>query len=197
MTTHENHVAVDLDDVTVDFWPGLLEAFRFEYDVLLPQMHPWSDEAKAFAKHRLFVESGYEDWWGWLRERQWLWSTCPAVPGAIGGIARLRAAGWYVEAVTSKPKWAEHIVWEWLGDHQAPFNSVTIVAPGQDKVDFTDAGVIVDDKLETCQSFNKNGRAAVLFDRAGGYNHLDGHEPLLHYVRNWEGIIIELEGIRG
>lgn len=192
----ENHVAIDLDDVTVDFWPGVLAAFELEYDVRLPDMHPWSDEAKAFAKHLLFVESGYKDWWGWLREREWLWARFGAVPGAIGGIKRLRQAGWYVEAVTSKPVWAEHNVWKWLGHYRPAFNRVTIITNGQEKVDFTDARVIVDDKLATCVSFNEHGRGGVLFDRTGGHTDAPELGPYLRQARNWEDVIAHLEGFR-
>jgi len=200
MTTElkaKDHVAVDLDDVTVDFWGGIGAAFELEYDVAIPPMHPWSPDAVAFGKHLLFKESGFKDWWGWLREREWLWARFPPIAGAIGGIARLREAGWYVEAVTSKPKWAEHNVWKWLGHYRPPFNAVTIIDNKQSKVDFTDATVIVDDKLATCQSFNEHGRDAVLFDRHGGYDGQDVFSPFLRQAHNWEAVIAHLEGFRG
>jgi len=154
-------------------------------------------DAVAFGKHLLFKESGFKDWWGWLREREWLWARFPPIAGAIGGIARLREAGWYVEAVTSKPKWAEHNVWKWLGHYRPPFNAVTIIDNKQSKVDFTDATVIVDDKLATCQSFNEHGRDAVLFDRHGGYDGQDVFSPFLRQAHNWEAVIAHLEGFRG
>lgn len=194
-----DHVAIDLDDVTVNFWGGIAEAFELEYDVAIPPMHPWSDDAVAFGKHMLFRESGYKDWWGWLRDREWLWARFPAIPGAIGGIARLRASGWYVEAVTSKPQWAEHNVWKWLGHYRPPFHRVTIVDPKQkqEKVDFTEAQVIVDDKLATCESFNRASRGAVLFDRHHGFAVEDVGSPALRVARNWEDVIRMVEVFRG
>lgn len=163
------HVSVDLDDVVLDFFPSVLAAFKREYGVEVPfDGQPWGSMAQAFTKHEMFLESGYKSWWDWLRDREWLWATFPAVPGAIGGVKRLRAAGHYVECVTSKPEWAEHNVWKWLGKWRPAFNRVTVVTNGQRKVDFTDADVMVDDKVETCVQFAEAGRHAILFDRSGG-----------------------------
>ena len=130
--------------------PSVMETFQREYGAR-PEYdgQPWGAQATAFYKHPLLLESGYASWWDWLRDRDWLWSTFPAVEGAIGGIKRLRAAGHYVECVTSKPEWAEFNVWKWLGKWRPAFNQVTIVNTGQSKLDFTDADVIVDDKLDT------------------------------------------------
>lgn len=159
------HVAIDLDDVTVDFMPGVLHAFETEYGVKVPfNGDAWSVD--AIVKHPLLLESGYKSWWEWLKDREWLWANFSAVPGAIGGIARLRADGHYVEAVTSKPDWAEHNVWKWLGKWRPRFHRVTIVGTGQSKTGFTDAAVMVDDKLDTCVEFARDGRKGVLFDRA-------------------------------
>lgn len=197
MTTHKDHVAVDLDDVTVDFWPGIAAAFAKEYDIVLPVVHPWSDEAKKFYNHELFAASGYKDWWAWLRDNRHLWGKVfEPVPGAIGGIRRLRAAGWYVEAVTSKPQWAERSVYEFIGRYNVPFQGAVIVPPGESKLDWTDAGVIVDDKLQTCIDFNKAGRAAVLFDRVGGHIDDPNLNPFMGHARNWEDVITRMEGFR-
>lgn len=194
---NKDHVAIDLDDVTVDFWPGLAAAFELEYDVKLPPVHPWSDEAKMFYKHELLLASGYSDWWDWLRDNSHLWGRVfTPVNGAIGGIRRLRASGWYVEALTSKPEWAERSVWEFIGRYRIPFQRVTIITYPQSKVDFTDASVIVDDKLETCVEFNKDRRGAVLFDRIGGHTDAPELGFFLRHARNWEDVINNLEGFR-
>ncbi len=157
------HIAIDLDDVVLDFMPSVMAAFEREYGVR-PEYdgQPWGKQAVDFAKHPMFLESGYKSWWDWLRDREWLWATFPAIPGAIGGIKRLRASGHYVECVTSKPEWAEHNVWKWMGRWRPPFNQVTIVTNGQRKVEFTKADVIVDDKLATCREF----RRAIWFNRS-------------------------------
>jgi hypothetical protein len=190
------HVAVDLDDVTVDFWPTILRRMEEEFgvDVLSGfDGDPWGDVAVATGKHRVFAEAGYRDWWDWISDRPWLWASCPPVPGAIGGIKRLRAAGHYVEAVTSKPEWAEPIVWQWLGDNCPMFNRVTVLPLAHAKADWTGADIMVDDKLATCQSFVKSGRIGIWFNRGPG-----GHGPTqdgLIEVRNWEEVIARVEGI--
>jgi len=181
------HIAVDLDDVVLDFMPSVMKAFELEYDVK-PEYDgtTWGRNAVVFGNHPMFKESGYQSWWGWLRDRAWLWATFPAIPGAIGGIKRLRAAGHYVECVTSKPEWAEYNVWKWLGRWRPAFNRVTIVSNGQAKIDYTDADVIVDDKLETCQSFVAMGRTAIWFNRGPKDTPSVGVDRM---AWDWEGVI--------
>jgi hypothetical protein len=162
------HIAVDLDDVTVDFMNNVLDCFEREFGER-PAFdgNTWGDSATALYKHPLFIAAGYKSWWDWLRERDWLWGIAPAVPGAIGGIKTLRAAGHYVEAVTSKPEWAEPQVYRWLGKWRPAFQRVTIVTTGQKKTDYTDADLIIDDKLETCAEFLADNRLAIWFHRPG------------------------------
>jgi len=189
------HVAVDLDDVTLEFMHGVLHAFETEYGVKVDyDGASWGPRAVAFTKHPLLLESGYKNWWGWLRDREWLWAQFPAVPGAIGGIKRLRAAGHYVEAVTSKPEWAEHNVWKWLGRWRPAFHRVTIVSPGQAKLDFTEAKVIIDDKYETCLDFAANGRYGIWFDRATP-SRPSPHTPRLLQATDWEHVITIVKAI--
>lgn len=179
------HVAVDLDDVVLDFMAGVFSAFEREYGVR-PEydQQPWGSAAVEFTRHPMFLESGYQNWWGWLRDREWLWATFGTVPGAIGGIKRLRAAGHYVECVTSKPEWAEHNVWKWLGRWRPAFHAVTIVTAGDRKVDFTDADVLVDDKPQNCVEFMEVGRHAVLFDRSQRAEHCGAYT-----ARDWESVV--------
>ena len=185
----KKHIAVDLDDVCLDFMPSVFAAFEREYGIpAIYDGYPWGESAATFAKHPMFIQSGYKSWWDWLKDRDWLWSTFGVVPGAIGGVKRLRADGWYVECVTSKPEWAEYNVWKWLGKWRPAFNRVTITTNGQNKVDFTDASIIVDDKLDTCVSFALKGRIGLQFDRRpetpGGFQ-----ETNLYVVKNWDDVI--------
>jgi len=161
------HIAVDMDDVCLDFVNSVMDTFYREYGVY-PDYdgQSWGKKAVAFYTHPLFRESGYKSWWEWLKDRDWLWSTFPAVPGAIGGIKRLRESGHYVECVTSKPEWAEFNVWKWLGKWRPAFHRVTIVNSDRKerKVDATEARLIIDDKLETCLEFVAAGRRAIWFN---------------------------------
>lgn len=155
------HIAIDMDDVLVDFVGGLRTAMKTEYNIDIPEenvtnwnLHPILDPVIGYS------------WWRWMKEREWIWATFPPVPGAIGSIERLRADGHYVELVTNKPRWAEHNVWKWLGKWRPAFNAVTIVdGQSQRKIDLTMADILVDDKPENCQQFLDAGRNAILFAR--------------------------------
>jgi len=154
-------IAVDMDDVVVDFIGGLLAAVKKEYDVDIKV----SDIKQWDLKPVLNPIIG-RSWWAWLRDREWLWANFDAVDGAIGAIDRLRRAGHWVEMVTSKPDWAEHNVYKWLGKWRLNPQRVTIVKVEDKKANFTDADVLIDDKPSHCADFIATGRKAILFTAA-------------------------------
>lgn len=152
------HLAVDLDDTVLDFTGGLCAVIQKEYGVELPEFEEWDF-------HHVLDPIVGGSWWKWMRRREWLWSTFPAIDGAIGSLDLLRSRGHYLELVTSKPEWGEASVWKWLGKWRPPFNRVTIVGQHDVKVAVTDAEVLIDDKIENCMEFTDVGRRAILFDR--------------------------------
>lgn len=154
-------IAVDMDDVVVDFIGGLLAAVKVEYDVEIPV----SSITEWDLKPVLDPIIG-RSWWAWLRDREWLWANFDAVDGAIGSIDRLRRDGHWVEMVTSKPDWAEHNVFKWLGKWRPAFQRVTLCKVEDKKTDFTDADVLIDDKPSHCADFVASGRKAILFTAA-------------------------------
>jgi len=156
------HVAVDMDDVVTDFVGGLLECLWREHGVRITEEQ--LAEAGWDLRPLLDPVVGY-NWWTWLREREHLWATFPAVPGAMGALERLRRDGYYLELITSKPRWAEHNVWDWLRKWRPPFQRVTIVDKDDRKVDFTNADILIDDKPENIQGFLDEGRMGLLFSR--------------------------------
>lgn len=179
------HIAIDMDDVLVDFVGGLVTAIGTEYDVQITREQL---EQCGWNLHPLLDPIVGRSWWSWLRDREWLWAGFPAVPGAIGGIDTLRRQGHYLELVTSKPEWAEHNVWKWLGKWRPAFHSVTIVSPGQVKAHYTSAQLLIDDKPENCDEFIRDGRTAVLFDAP--HNRHYNPRPLgLHRAVGWIDVI--------
>lgn len=155
-------VAVDLDDVTVDFFAGVIASMNREFGVSIDKetVTTWDDNVVKLFDWKTY---GYRSWWDWMKDRDWLWSTFDAIPGAIGGIAALRARGYYVEALTSKPMWAEAQVWKWLGKWRPAFNQVTITSLEHPKHELSDADILVDDKPGNIDGWVKDGRFGVLF----------------------------------
>lgn len=164
------HLAVDLDDVVVNFFPHVLACLKREYgiDISMEQITDWDDNP---VKHlRIFGEG--RDWWDWLRGRDWLWAKADAIEGAIGGIDTLRRQGHYVEGLTSKPEWAEWCVWAFCGKWRPPFNRLTIAPLGERKVDLSDAEILIDDAPHNVAPWvaAPNGRSAILFDKPWNAN---------------------------
>jgi 5'(3')-deoxyribonucleotidase len=154
------HIAIDLDDVVLDFMGGVRHAISNEFGIDLAA----EDIDKWDIKDVLDPIIG-RSWWSWLRDREWLWANFPTMPGAIGGIEKLRSQGHYLEIVTSKPRWAEHNTWKWLGKWRPSVQRVTIVGATDRKVDFTDAQILIDDKPENIEDFLAENRQGILFKR--------------------------------
>lgn len=115
----------------------------------------------------VFKDAGYKSAWQWLRERDWLWATFVAVPGAIGAIQQLRSQGHYLECLTAKPEWAEWCVWRWLGRWRPAFNRVTIVTNKTHKANASDADLLIDDKDENVKGWvmSRRERIGIVFDQ--------------------------------
>lgn len=157
-------IAVDMDDVVVDFIGGLLKAVKTEYgeEIDVDSIVDW--DLKPILNPIIDRKGG---WWKWLQDREWLWANFTVIDGAIGAIDQLRFRdGHWVEMVTSKPVWAEHNVFKWLGKWRPSFQRVTIVKVEDKKADFTDADVLIDDKPSHCADFIASGRKAILFTAA-------------------------------
>lgn len=192
------HVAVDFDDVLLEFVPSLFRSFELEFGITLPyDGDPWGADSVAFRdgkNHSVWRECGYDNWWGWLRDRDWLWATFPAVPGAIGGIKRLRQLGCRVEGLTKKPQWAEHTVWRWCGRWRPDFQTVTVVPSSEAKVLWSDAHVLVDDALTNVQDFADDGRYGILFDRAE--LHKDKQAGRLFVAHSWGDVVKQVAWLK-
>ena len=113
------HIAVDLDDVVLDFVGGVRNAVKTEFGVELQD-----SDFTQFNLSPLLNPIIGRSWWSWMEDRAWIWAGFPAVDGAIGSLERLRRDGHYLECITSKPKWAEYNTWRWLGRWRPPFQRV-------------------------------------------------------------------------
>jgi len=189
------HVVLDLDDVVLQFTGGVVEAVNRDFDVEI-DMRSFTDYSLG---PFLDIHIG-KDWWEWLEDHAQIWGEkFKPVPGALGGIEKLRAAGHWLEIVTAKPEWAEDQVWIWLAKYKPRVHQVTI-APMQDasKADLSpDGDVLVDDKWENCLEWAETGRLAILFTQPFN-THIGRYQTLPdHIVRanNWASVLrtIELE----
>ena len=177
------HIAVDADDVVVDFIGGMLAAVKKEHGVVIDpsaitewNLHPVLDPILG------------QSFWKWLREKEWLWANFPAVDGAIGAIDALRRDGHYLELVTSKPEWAEHNVWKFLGKWRPAFHRVTITKLGDSKADFTNADVLIDDKPQNCLDFRNDGRQAILFNSPHNHSFPQADFDILR-ANDWKAVL--------
>jgi 5'(3')-deoxyribonucleotidase len=175
------HRAIDLDDVILDFVGGILRWVKTEYDVDIPE-----SEITNFNLRPTLDPIIGKSWWTALRERDWLWPNFDAVPGAIGALEKMRNQGDYLEIVTSKPQWAEYATWKWLGKWRPAVNRVTIVGPDDSKVDFTNATLLIDDKMENVKEFVAAGRQAILFDRP---HNQTASIPGVSRAHNWAEVL--------
>jgi 5'(3')-deoxyribonucleotidase len=178
--TFRGHVAIDLDDVVLDFTGGLRTSVQTEYDVEVPPFGNWkiADVLDPIIGH---------SWWKWMKNRDWLWKTFPAVPGAIGSINMLREQGYFIEIITSKPDWAEASVWQWMGRWRPSVDRVTIVQDGDSKAEFTSADILVDDKPQNCEEWAASRRPAVLFSRPHNETYRPS-VPRIYRANSWADV---------
>jgi 5'(3')-deoxyribonucleotidase len=199
------HVVVDMDDVTLNFVEGVLEVANRDYDVQLraSDVVGWN-----FGEYGLDAALG-QDWWKWLEEHAWLWAEkFRPVPGAIGGIEKLRRAGHWVEALTMKPPWAEWTVWHWIAKYRVPFSQVTL-APWHStkngepvkKSSLTKGRILIDDRDKNINEWTESrpGRIGIIYTRAHNRHHSlrerqyradDWHEVLAIIERVAEGVYV-------
>ena len=182
------HVALDMDDVVVDFTGGLIKSVNIEHGTNLTM-----DDVIEWDLHPLLDPILGRSFWAWLREREWLWAQFDAVLGAIGAIDRLRRDGHYIEFITSKPDWAEHNVFKWIGLWRPAVQRVTIVKINELKADYTDADLLVDDKLAHCQGFVDQGRTAIMFDAP--HSRRTKVPNTIHRAADWREVLGIIEGM--
>ena len=181
------HIALDSDDVVLDFIGGVCEAVSRDYGV-----HITPTDITGWEFSDVLDPVLGEPWWEWMRRHAWLWGEkFKPVHGAIGGIEILRRAGHWLEVVTNKPAWAEAEVWKWYGRYKPPVNQVTVVPLDgrRPKHEVTEAVLLIDDKPETCADWvaSRPNRMAFLFDHP--HNQAAKPVPGVMRVKDWQHIV--------
>lgn len=166
-------IAVDLDDVCMEFFSSvcwaIAEAFPEENLDPIRMYEETTDWVNNPVKDlRIFGEDIYGNqstWWDWLKANDRLWAKFYPVHDSISGVRLLREAGHWVEAVTSKPQWAEWVVWEWQKQYQYQFNAIIIVPTGMSKLEASSADLLIDDRTSAIQEWDEAGRYGLLYTR--------------------------------
>jgi 5'(3')-deoxyribonucleotidase len=174
-------IALDMDDVLVEFYSDILYMASKDLGLSLSYegTTDWDD---TDLKRAVFSQGS---WWDWLEENWMLWATCPPVEGALKGVRQLRDLGHRVDLLTSKPAWAEKVVWDWLKVYKPAVQGVTIVPPGAPKSAFSEAWLLVDDNPENIRSWLRTGRPAIVFDRPWNQEEI----PRARRVRSWPELV--------
>lgn len=182
------HIAVDADDTLLDFFAGVIDSMYYEFGVLIlkEDCTSWDNNP---VKQFPWTDWGYKSWWDWMRTRDWLWATFPAIPGAIGGVHALRSKGHYMELLTSKPTWAEPQVQRWLGKWRPDFTRTTIVNLEQPKYSASDADILVDDKPDNIIGWvnSADDRFGILYRQPWNDDMKLGERMVR--VHDWAGVL--------
>ena len=186
------HIAIDMDDVIVDFVPTVLEAIRRDIgpNIALEDVTTWDMDAGALADVDF---PGGGTWMEWLERWPSIWRYAPPMLGALEGLATLRAAGHTLEILTKKPAWAEYVVWGFLHDHSPPVQRATIVPSGARKERCSDADILIDDSPENVLCWADTCRSALLFDRPWNRDILAASHRNLLRVEGWAGVLRVLD----
>src|ERR1041385_6223805 len=179
-----------MDDVVLDYVVGVCEVVSRDFGVEVKPEDVTDWNFGQFLDEHIGI-----DWWEWMEQHAWLWEQkFKPVPGALGGIEKLRRDGHRLELLTSKPKWAEAAVWGWLARYmRAPgFQRVTILPvagrePAPTKAEASTSYLLVDDKFENCRDWAETGRPALLYGRP--HNHAAPSVEGIHRVQDWSAVL--------
>lgn len=184
-------IALDMDEVIVNFVDGILDAINLEFgsDLKREQITEW-DMGSV-----LNPVIGYS-WWKWLESHSWVWAQFKPTKGAIGAIDKLaQMEGVEIEIVTSKPEWAVWTVWKWLGKYRPNIHKVIVVKPHEKKCQVSDAEILVDDNWDNCYEWglSDHARTALLWDAGWNQGDPDDYVPFnMLRVHGWDEVLKEL-----
>lgn len=182
------HIAVDMDDVLVDFVPAVLHGINRDFGtkVSLGDVTSWDMDEGALAD----VNFGHgRGWMDWLKDNRDVWRYADLMPGAFSGLHRLRNAGHTLEILTCKPAWAEYIVWMFMVYYDIPPQKVTILPPDGHKERHSEADILIDDALHHVLPWSDTCRPAILFDRPWNRHHKGGLPGRVVRANGWAGIL--------
>ncbi len=173
-------VAIDLDNVTVEWQAHWADLYTHWFDVYLDptDLEGWS--ACLDATH--FESMG--EFYGWFRRARG-WHTQPYLAGAQGGLLELQHAGIPFFFLTARPKEGEDaarmIAAEWGTTVQFQHAGSKHLAPST---------VWVDDSPEVLASLEAHGKTSVRFEQPWNVD-----VTATHTAATWPALVAVLKGI--
>lgn len=175
-------VGLDLDGVVADFTAGWVDTYNhwFEETVSYLEVTDWSSlvELTHFDTETAFFE--------WLLEVQGFWSELPVIPGALGGISLLQAAGVQFRVITNRPTWSRSQTERWLQSTWPATGPAPVPHFVADKTTI-DCQVYIDDSPIVLNHLKKANRRAITFDQP--WNRHVHHHPR---AKGWADLTMKL-----
>ncbi|MGQ0848869.1 MAG: 5' nucleotidase, NT5C type [Actinomycetota bacterium] len=118
-------LGIDLDGVVADFNAGWIRRYNLQYGTELGL-----DAVKAWdAIPSLTHFEGMGAFWRWARDHDGhsLFRHLDTYPGAVEALWELTRRRHQVVIITTKPPWAIHDTFAWIGQHRIPTREVHII----------------------------------------------------------------------
>lgn len=212
------HIALDLDDVLLDYWTTVKKAFLRDFKSDpgaatdwdkngVKDWHGWGTPAANVVPVvkdldgvlAPFVGAVYSDWWDWWEDvGPSEWRKAPAIAGALDGVANLHEAGHRITIVTSKPEWAQAATLDWLATHEVPHAGVVFARRGESKADLSTADLLVDDRPRNVEEWAATGRPAIMFGQPWNRDYTPDSGGTagapVHSAGTWAEVVSCIEG---
>lgn len=184
-------IAIDFDGIVVDCLPTLLASYNLQFNDFVQVEDVTDYDLRKACKKTLDGRNVFS-----ILNAPGFYRHLPPIPGALAGIARLRASGHNAVFVTSRPPRAEAETKEWVLQHVR--DDSTLICFTDCKEDIQ-ADVIFDDSPQVLHNYNARWPAAGAATIAYPYN-VGAHQwarVVGHYTQPaaaWTAFVDWIEG---
>lgn len=158
-------LAIDLDGVVANFNAGWIRFYNSEFgtDLDVSQVDAWD----VIPKLTHFKHMG--EFWDWAEDldgKSLFWHL-DTFPDAVPALEKLAAWGHHLVIVTSKPDFAIHDTFAWIGEHRLPVTEVHIT----DQKEGVEADVYLEDAPHQLYQLRKHRPESLVVRFARPWNH--------------------------